>query len=76
MNLGGQFMGDVGQAAIGARGRIRGVAAQDKFANTKTLAGPKNRTDVVGRADVMGDNDNLSHSSILPRRRLWLSGPV
>lgn len=40
---------------------IRRIAAQNNLLDAKAFGGAENRTNVVGRADIMGDKNDFWH---------------
>ncbi|MNS96902.1 hypothetical protein D3C72_1312200 [compost metagenome] len=61
MNLISQFSRDMWKAAVVGECRVRGVTAKNNLRYAETFAGAKNCPNVMGRADIVGNNDNLGH---------------
>lgn len=64
VDLCSDFFRDMRQARVVGYVGVRRIATENKLLHTKSFAGTKNRSHVVGRADVMGDDDDFGHTVI------------
>ena len=58
LDLGRELVCDMRQSDVALVARVWRIATQDESVDAKALAGSENRANVVGGADIVGDDDN------------------
>ena len=60
-NLFRQLFGDMRQTHIFCNAGVGRVSGEDNFRNAKAFGGTKDSSNVMSRANIMGDDDNFWH---------------